>query len=196
MGERAALVLTPGQTDSLGIGAWLALRADSVRDGMRDGGDHVSPMFGYQVSHAVLAAALALFGIASLTSLASSTASGAVGRALALALRGFGISLAFGWLVVGAARGFGGLPGRVLETRSLVYTGRISYGIYLYHVFAIWGFSQFGVSLRTVPFPAYFTLLTLASIAAASASWHLLELPLIQLKRYLPEPAHPPRSGP
>lgn len=88
-----------------------------------------------------------------------------------------GVSLIFMWLVGKAADGK--LP-RIIETRPLVYTGKISYGIYLWHNFmpslAIW---LVGYSLGTWTSAALATLLT---FLVASTSWILVESPLNSLK--------------
>src|SRR5262249_16542673 len=44
-------------------------------------------------------------------------------------------ALVFVWLIKRASLGFSGLGGSILELRPLVYTGKISYGIYIYHPF-------------------------------------------------------------
>ena len=46
------------------------------------------------------------------------------------------MALLFVWLVYAASRGFGGVTGRILQWRPFVYIGRISYGVYVYHLFA------------------------------------------------------------
>jgi len=91
------------------------------------------------------------------------------------------------WLIVRAAEGFGGLAGRVLEWRPVVYVGTISYGIYLYHLF-----------VRAVLPRAYvealpewgglgpFVIWTACSVAFAAMSWEFFERPLNGLKRFFP----------
>ncbi len=88
-----------------------------------------------------------------------------------------GVSLVFMWLVGKAADGK--LP-RIIEARPLVYTGKISYGIYLWHNFmpalAIW---LVGYKLGTWTSAAFATLLT---FLVAATSWILVESPLNSLK--------------
>jgi len=94
------------------------------------------------------------------------------------------------WLVVSAVRGFGGPLGQMLQSRAMVYLGRISYGLYVWHMFApaflrnilkvarlpeAWNQGVIGVAL-----------LFCGTVAAASASWFLLERPLNDLKRQFP----------
>jgi peptidoglycan/LPS O-acetylase OafA/YrhL len=92
------------------------------------------------------------------------------------------------WLVARASEGFRGVAGRALSLSPLVYLGTISYGIYLYHYFAIWGFnSRFGWTRGIYPNQAiYFLVLTSATVALASVSWFVLERPVNNLKRRFP----------
>jgi peptidoglycan/LPS O-acetylase OafA/YrhL len=100
------------------------------------------------------------------------------------------------WLVAGASRGFGGLGGRLLSLWPLVYLGTISYGIYLYHFFAIWGFqAAFGWKRGHDPDQAvYFLVLTAATIVVATGSWFAFERPINGLKRYFPYDGDSARS--
>ncbi len=105
------------------------------------------------------------------------------------------VALVSVWLVARASRGFDGITGRILSSTPLVYLGTISYGIYLYHYFAIWGFwREFGWTRGHFPNQAlYFLALTATTIAVASLSWFLLERPINGLKRhfpYRPRPHH------
>ena len=72
--------------------------------------------------------------------------------------------------------------GRVLGNRALVYIGKISYGIYLYHVyaprFASLALSQ--VDKRSLPVQV--ALYSAITLAVASASWFLFEKPINGLK--------------
>ena len=44
-------------------------------------------------------------------------------------------ALMFVWVINRASLGFTGVAAKILEFKPLVYTGRISYGIYVYHPF-------------------------------------------------------------
>jgi len=95
--------------------------------------------------------------------------------------------LFFCWLVSGASIGFRG-PGRVLlESRAMVYCGKISYGIYVWQPFAGALVKRFcdkiGFNLHQ---PGWLNLLfvTVATILMASLSWYLLERPINNLKRH------------
>jgi peptidoglycan/LPS O-acetylase OafA/YrhL len=98
----------------------------------------------------------------------------------------FAASLIFMWLVSSAATGFTGSARAVLELRPLVYLGKITYGIYVYHYLVplplLALFSWFGIPYR-VPSLTNFVLSTLLTVAVASLSWHLFELPINNLKR-------------
>ena len=96
-------------------------------------------------------------------------------------------SLVFLWLVGSAARGFKGLTGAWLEWRVLLYIGKISYGIYLYHNFmprlvrhlaSVAGFGELS-TLSTLVAATTVTFLT------AAASWHFIEKPLSRVKERL-----------
>jgi peptidoglycan/LPS O-acetylase OafA/YrhL len=73
-----------------------------------------------------------------------------------------------------------GLLERLLGAPPLRYTGKISYGIYLYHLplyYLLWTY----VPSR----PPYFyaPIVMAASFALATASWYLLEAPIVSSKR-------------
>jgi peptidoglycan/LPS O-acetylase OafA/YrhL len=96
-------------------------------------------------------------------------------------------------------KGFSGVIGRFLENPLVLYLGKISYGIYVYHIFAgriftnperfliesynfsgtLWSISIDNLYLRG------FLRLTLIILIAAS-SWHFFELPINRLKNKFP----------
>jgi len=111
------------------------------------------------------------------------------------------VSLFAMFLIEGANIGYKNILGKMLEHPVVLYLGKISYGIYLYHILAVFFFWEvfdlitagrhtikgIGVSriinFITQPwisFPIYLGL----SIAFASASWYLLEKPINNLKRF------------
>jgi peptidoglycan/LPS O-acetylase OafA/YrhL len=99
-------------------------------------------------------------------------------------------AVGFAALVDGAARGFGGAAGAVLRWRPLVWTGQISYGLYLLHNFSHWWAPRIMRQLTHYR-QAYFSneilhvlYLTGLSFAAASLSWYLLERPFNRLKSH------------
>jgi peptidoglycan/LPS O-acetylase OafA/YrhL len=104
-------------------------------------------------------------------------------------------ALFFCWLVGSASIGFKGPFGRLLESGPMVYSGRISYGIYVYHPFAA-GLTKFVFTRLNLPLRpngwVNFCLFSLVTVGMASISWYLLEKPLNGLKRnfsYKPKPS-------
>jgi len=99
-------------------------------------------------------------------------------------------AVGFTALVDGAARGFSGVAGAVLMWRPLLWTGQISYGLYLLHNFSHWWAPRIMRQLTHYR-QAYFTneilhvlYLIALSFAAATMSWYLLERPLNRLKSH------------
>ena len=77
-----------------------------------------------------------------------------------------------------------GMVGRLLENPLAVFVGTISYGIYLWH----WAFLSWlstGSFVTSLPFSAGVILAgtLIASVAAGTASWYLVEKPLMQRAR-------------
>ena len=94
----------------------------------------------------------------------------------------------FAWLVLQAARGLPGVLGRVLASRPLGYVGQISYGVYVFHAFALLldrvGLAQFHPLLR-LPVYALFTLVV------SALSWRFFEAPINAFKDRFPYRARP-----
>jgi peptidoglycan/LPS O-acetylase OafA/YrhL len=83
------------------------------------------------------------------------------------------------WAIGKASSGsINGIAGRFLNSRIIIYLGKISYGLYIYHQFMPWIFDHLP-KFRHASF-FYFP----ATIALASLSWYLLELPVNRLKKY------------
>lgn len=96
----------------------------------------------------------------------------------------FGYSLVFGWFVSGAAVGFGGVVGKVMSWKPILWIGTISYGIYVLHYIlrAYW---------TTPPMPRLHPLLEglllgVASIGLAAFSFYAYERPINRLRRFFP----------
>jgi peptidoglycan/LPS O-acetylase OafA/YrhL len=128
---------------------------------------------------------------------------GAGGLVALLALRHYGVdrhalvtsgdtceALAFCALIAGAARGFPGAAGLILESRLLRYLGKRSYGIYLYHVIVPTAFRTAARNTSFVPYAKsgflFFCATTLVTIGAAALSWRVFEGRLNGLKRHFP----------
>jgi peptidoglycan/LPS O-acetylase OafA/YrhL len=97
----------------------------------------------------------------------------------------------FAWLVYTASRGFSGIPGKILASAPLVYIGKISYGIYVYHPYvpAVLGriAKRFGTTLPIFGWKASISY-SAVTIAVATVSWYAFERPINRLKRKFPYP--------
>jgi peptidoglycan/LPS O-acetylase OafA/YrhL len=111
------------------------------------------------------------------------------------------VALAFGWgllfsCIVGwASHGITGPIGTLLQSHPLLYVGKISYGIYVYHAF-MHGLFQFAVETTGSMYQPMglekFLVLSSMSMIVASVSWYALEQPVNKVKRLLP--AQPTRA--
>jgi peptidoglycan/LPS O-acetylase OafA/YrhL len=94
-------------------------------------------------------------------------------------------AMIFGWLVYSASRGFKGSLGQVLELRPLVYLGKITYGIYIYHgvvpAVLVFLLARWGIQYRESG-SLNFVVATTITIMLAALSWSLLEQPINRLK--------------
>jgi len=95
-------------------------------------------------------------------------------------------ALVFGWLIYRASSGFKGIVGRLLSAPPLVFLGRISYGIYVYHplvpaavvaIAATLGLSRPGGTWEKV-------ILIGLTLLVSTVSWYSFERPLTNLKRH------------
>jgi peptidoglycan/LPS O-acetylase OafA/YrhL len=98
----------------------------------------------------------------------------------------------FAWLVYTASRGFSGITGKILASAPLVFIGKISYGIYVYHPYvpAVLGriAKRFGTTLPIFGWKASISYSAI-TIAVATVSWYTFERPINRLKRKFPYPA-------
>lgn len=94
-------------------------------------------------------------------------------------------SMLFVWLIERAARGFNGLTGLILELPGLVYLGKLSYGIYVYHLLVPYALYKI-LSHLGLPYPVWgwkkFVLSSVLTIIMAVLSWHFFEKPINALK--------------
>lgn len=103
---------------------------------------------------------------------------------LKAAIKPLSLSLLFVWLVSGCAKGFSGYLGRALQWQPALYLGKISYGLYVFHLviedivrnkllplLAI-GSSRLNVTVISV----------IATIITAALSWELFESRINRLK--------------
>ena len=103
------------------------------------------------------------------------------------------VALMFAWGVARASEGVGGWLGKILRFGPAVYLGRISYGLYVYHLFVKWSLdwvvphtARYVRTSISEPILTNFGVRFLVTVAVASLSWFLLEKPLNDLKRYFP----------
>ena len=97
------------------------------------------------------------------------------------------LAIFFIWLVSSAAKGFGGVLGKFLELKPLVFIGKISYGIYIYHYFMnpIYDMISWHLNLPdSIPLLLVIALKVAASFAIAILSWFFIERPINNLKNY------------
>ncbi|WP_447971327.1 acyltransferase family protein [Nitrospira sp. M1] len=102
-----------------------------------------------------------------------------------------GAGLLFVWMIGRAAEGFSGPIGIVLNQPTLIYCGRISYGMYVIHLFVPDLLSGIGFMAILPPIVnndewLRLLLFSAVSILLAMVSWHLLEKPINNLKRFYP----------
>jgi peptidoglycan/LPS O-acetylase OafA/YrhL len=71
---------------------------------------------------------------------------------------------------------------RLLESRPAVFVGTISYGIYLYHLFALHGARAILAKLSLPEFPSLFLIGLALSIVMAAASYYLYEVHFLRLR--------------
>jgi peptidoglycan/LPS O-acetylase OafA/YrhL len=108
----------------------------------------------------------------------------------------------FGWFVWKSSRGFNGLFGRFLCWSPIAYLGKISYGVYLIHMFvrAVWWwalysapipgyriFHRLGIPERVYDSgPVTLLVLVVVTLPLAMLSYRFYEGPINNLKRYFP----------
>jgi peptidoglycan/LPS O-acetylase OafA/YrhL len=95
------------------------------------------------------------------------------------------VSMLFIWVVGSVAMERTGRFKALLLARPIQFIGRISYGIYLYHLVIGWLLSRsFGLHIERSVF-AFFILVSITLIVS-TLSWYLIEQPVNRLKRFFP----------
>ncbi|MBE9127554.1 MULTISPECIES: acyltransferase family protein [unclassified Coleofasciculus] len=98
--------------------------------------------------------------------------------------------LGLGWLISATSKGITGIFKTLLDLKGLRFIGRISYGLYLYHLFVSYylvkAFPRLsleeGIGNPWVSFMIFF----IGSFLLATASWFIVEKPLMIFKKYFP----------
>ncbi len=97
------------------------------------------------------------------------------------------ISAAYFFVVLIAVKeGYRGILKMILENRVMVFIGKISYGLYIYHLFMHPFFHNFlnkYIGLKTSE-TGYMLVYFALDIIIATISWYALEKPILGLKRY------------
>jgi peptidoglycan/LPS O-acetylase OafA/YrhL len=161
-----AHVLLPASFDAFGVGALLALF----------GAGDVLGRLGARGLQAIALGGLAAFWLAH---------EAAGDSVLLFTLTETAALLPLAALVLGAARGDRGWLGRLFELRGVRAVGRISYGVYLFHVFLWWALKQAGPWLDD-PGPLAFGVVSTCAVLVAAVSWRFLERPFNGLKARFP----------
>lgn len=160
--------------DTLGIGAllaWLSRRSAGL---------------------SVLSVARIMGGIGFPLTLLLGIYRAAIGQDLPLWLdcwRNVAIGFFFGWLVVELARGGLGRVGRTLQSKPLIYLGKISYGLYVFHMFAPLIVDSVRAGLGwagRLALPVQIVTYAGLTFTLAALSWHCFEAPINRLKRFFP----------
>ncbi|MAB80532.1 MAG: acyltransferase [Planctomycetes bacterium] len=168
VGAEAVRTLTPACLDTLGLGSLMAWKVH--RGGLE------------RVARGPLATGLFALGLPLLVTgawLQLGRRSGAELETWRVMITSTRAPL-LAWLVLRGALGFGGIAGRFLSCGPMVYLGRISYGLYVYHAFALF---LPGSSLHPL---LRFCVWGAATVAVASVSWHLFEARVNGLKEHFP----------
>jgi peptidoglycan/LPS O-acetylase OafA/YrhL len=165
--------------DTLGVGALFALRRDQI--GGERSREYPFGKTGLVLGFAVLGAFILLGTIPQRTMI----------RMIRYAIFDVGAALLAGWVVLRASTGFRGPIGKLLEIKTLIYLGTISYGIYVYHnfiptlMYENWKLPTIADRLA-LPYawPLDSLLKAAIAISVAALSWHFFERPINNLKRY------------
>lgn len=175
-------VLMPAQVELLGMGSLLAILHHGSADGYARAERFVRVIFW---------PGLVLFGAYIVVRyLELQGGSGLpTGDRPMLLLTGPASAMLFVWVIHRASRGFTGPVGWVLTRRPLIYLGKISYGLYVYHNLVELVFERYLLPGLGLPIPEHnvlrFVVYSGATILLSMASWHAIEYPLSRLKRYL-----------
>jgi peptidoglycan/LPS O-acetylase OafA/YrhL len=171
-GNHRTPILPMSCLDTLGVGAFLALRRDQA-------GQQYCRKYPFGKSGLLLGVGvMAMFVLLRAMN---------HGRMIGYAIFDVGVALIAGWIVWNASIGIRGPIGKLLEVKPLLYLGTISYGIYIYHNFIHYLLDRPEITniLALLHAGSLTNLLICATtIFVAALSWHLFERPINDLKRY------------
>jgi peptidoglycan/LPS O-acetylase OafA/YrhL len=106
------------------------------------------------------------------------------GDHLTLTIAQLGLAGSCAWFVQRAARGFTGIVGRIFESKPVIQMGKLSYGIYVYHMFAPFVLYHF-FYLSYIKDPLLrLPVSILITLTAAALSWKFIERPILGFKKY------------
>jgi peptidoglycan/LPS O-acetylase OafA/YrhL len=92
--------------------------------------------------------------------------------------------LTFGLLIANTTTGFGGLLGKIFENKVLVYLGKITYGLYLYHkiipLILLIFINKLDIVLDNLI--VYYLVNMFILLVVTHFSWKLIEMPILKLK--------------
>lgn len=181
--EMAVWTLPFGALDSLGLGALIAL--DERQMDRTKEGNWLDPL--------VWPAALTAASLVAVRLVFQDTPPTMFWLSL-WSIRDLCWALTFAAMIRSASQDRPGLLRDLLQTRPLVYVGRISYGIYVIHAFTpaivAWAIQGTMVSVPSRP-GISFGVFTAVTIGLAALSWHLYEGPINALRRRLRYVPHP-----
>jgi peptidoglycan/LPS O-acetylase OafA/YrhL len=171
-GDLWAYVGTPSALDSLGIGSLIAIlmSRESSAHMLRRAMEWIVPVFAF-----VLVVVLEVIPHGVIHHVFLDTAAAAF----------------FAWVIYTASRGFTGITGKILAAAPLVFIGKISYGIYVFHPYVPAVMSRlarhFGIVL---PIEGWIAAISYSSltVVVATVSWYAFERPINRLKRKFPYP--------
>ncbi len=166
-------VLMPANVDAFGLGAvWAYLLVEQP---------HRISLFRQRMPVAALVALAAFIGLLLLPG----------DHLLVVLFQRFVISVLSLYLVVQATVGMTGIAGGVFNNRALQFVGRISYGIYVFHMLVPSFLTPFVFRVlnhfRTMPAISENTHRLVSAVlllGVASLSWYLFEKPINNLKRH------------
>jgi peptidoglycan/LPS O-acetylase OafA/YrhL len=175
-----ARYLTPASLDALGIGGLLAFLVRRDDSSAKPGRSLALFCLCVGLPGAVVPALMRHAGV---TSSVANSVVDSIGHLC--------LVLFYGWVVWTAARGFPGIIGKMLSWAPIVYLGKISYGLYVFHLLTV-PLLPLVTRLFHVPSSIEMSLAfrvavqTILTIGLAMVSWHVFEKPLNDLKRYFP----------